>query len=93
MDGTPIMRPLLYDFPYDDKVWDIENEFMFGSDYLVAPVEDEGYTSRVVYLPEGSVWCNAWTGEEVKGGAEIVVSAPLEQIPFFVRYGASNPLK
>ena len=93
VDGTPIMRPVLYDFPYDNKVWDIENEFMFGSDYLVAPVEDEGETSRVVYLPEGSVWCNAWTGEEVKGGAEIMVSAPLEQIPFFVRDGASNPLE
>ncbi len=93
LDGTPLMRPLFYDYPEDKAAWNIENEFMFGPDYLVAPVEEINAVARSVYLPEGVNWINAWTGEETEGGAEVQVAAPLAQIPLFIRKGAENPLQ
>ena len=50
------MRPLFYDFPQDREAWNIEDEFMFGPDLLVAPVLYEGARARKVYLPNGSSW-------------------------------------
>lgn len=85
--GTPVMRPLFYDVPSDIKSWDIEDEYMFGPDVLVAPVLYAGETERKVYLPKGSRWKNYWTGEVVKGGSSVVVSTPIEQIPVFTRNG------
>lgn len=85
--GTPVMRPLFYDAPSDIKSWDIEDEYMFGPDVLVAPVLYAGETERKVYLPKGSRWKNYWTGEVVKGGSSVVVSTPIEQIPVFTRNG------
>jgi alpha-D-xyloside xylohydrolase len=43
--GTPLMRPLCYDFPDDKYAWQIEDAYMFGPDILVAPVTSEGYAS------------------------------------------------
>ncbi|MCR4953351.1 MAG: family 31 glucosidase [Treponema sp.] len=57
--GTPVMRPLFYDFADDELSWEVEDEYMFGDEYLVCPVTEAGATSRVVYLPplpEGELW-------------------------------------
>ena len=85
--GTPVMRPLFYDTPSDMQSWNIEDEYMFGPDVLVAPVLYAGETERKVYLPKGSRWKNYWTGEVVNGGSSVVVSTPIEQIPVFTRNG------
>lgn len=90
--GTPVMRPLFYDFPEDSKVYDIGDEYMFGPDLLVAPVVEKGIDQRKVYLPAGANWTNAFTGEEVKGGVELMVSARLDEIPLFYRDGARLPI-
>ena len=55
-DGTPVMRPLFYDFCGDGNVYDIGDEYMFGPDLLVAPVVEQGARKRMVYLPEGCRW-------------------------------------
>ncbi len=83
--GTPVMRPLFYDTPEDACAWEIEDEYMFGPDVLVAPILYEGQRERSVYLPMGSQWKNYFTGEEYEGGATVRVGAPLEEIPVFVR--------
>ncbi|MDR2079777.1 MAG: glycoside hydrolase family 31 protein [Treponema sp.] len=85
--GTPVIRPLFYDFPQDKRSWDAEDQFMFGPNYLVAPVLYEGERKREVYLPLGQKWTNAWTGESFEGGGSIMVDAPLERIPVFSRDG------
>jgi len=84
-NGTPPMRPLFYDFPDDAIAWDIDDEFMFGPDVLVAPVLYEGARSRSVYLPENSVWTEAKTGRTYSGGKWIECEAPLDVIPLFIR--------
>jgi alpha-D-xyloside xylohydrolase len=86
--GTPVMRPLFFDFAHDPAAALIEDQFLFGPDILVAPVVKEGGRSRAVYLPAGTDWTDAWTGAEFAGGQCITVDAPLERFPVFVRAGA-----
>jgi alpha-D-xyloside xylohydrolase len=90
--GTPVMRPLFYDFPTDKAAWEVEDEYMFGPDILVAPILGETQREREVYLPEGSRWANAFTRESFEGGSRIPVAAPLEEIPLFLRDGKKLPI-
>jgi alpha-D-xyloside xylohydrolase len=90
--GAPNMRALFMDFPDDAKVADIRDEYMFGPAFLVAPVTDQGATSRAVYLPAGTAWYNYWTNERFDGGQTITVNAPIDTIPLFVRAGSIVPL-
>jgi alpha-D-xyloside xylohydrolase len=92
LSGAPFMRALPLDFPDDPKVADLRDEYMFGPAFLVAPVTDQGATSREVYLPAGTDWYNFWTNERVKGGQMITVAAPIDTIPLFVRAGSIVPL-
>ncbi|MCX7708188.1 MAG: glycoside hydrolase family 31 protein, partial [Anaerolineae bacterium] len=83
--GAPPMRPLFFDFPDDPACYDVEDQFMFGPDILVAPVLEEGAISRQVYLPHGAVWYDAWTSATYPGGVLLTADAPLARIPVFVR--------
>jgi alpha-D-xyloside xylohydrolase len=85
--GTPIIRPLFYDYPSDAKTWNIEDEYMYGPDILVAPILYEGLRSREVYLPEGT-WKNINDGSVVTGGQTITADAPYEAIPVYVKVGS-----
>lgn len=84
-NGTPVMRPMFYDFPKDQKAWEVEDQYMFGGDVLVAPVLYENMRHREVYLPEGNQWKHYWTGKIYQGGQALTVDAPMENIPVFVR--------
>lgn len=90
--GAPYMRALFMDFPNDPNVTGIADEYMYGPAFLVAPVSEQGATSRKVYLPAGSDWYNYWTGERLKGGQTVDVPAPIDTIPLFVRAGSIIPL-
>jgi alpha-D-xyloside xylohydrolase len=91
-DGYTFMRALPMDFAVDDKVLDIDDQYMFGPSFLVSPVYQANAKSRSVYLPASTKWTNFWTGESVGGGATIDVAAPREQIPLFIRAGSIVPL-
>lgn len=89
--GVPIMRALPLVFPNDAAAWTISDEYMLGGALLVAPVVDEGATSRTVHLPPGE-WVS-WDGAQRHSGpGDIVVDAPLSEVPVFVRVGAVIPL-
>ena len=90
--GAPFMRALFMDFPDDPNVAGIPDEYMFGPALLVAPVSEQGATSRSVYLPAGCDWYNYWTNERIKGGQAITANAPIDTIPLFVRAGSILPL-
>jgi alpha-D-xyloside xylohydrolase len=92
-DGTPVMRPLFYDFPGDETCYTIEDQYMFGSDILVAPVLEPKAISRKIYLPEGSKWVDALTGKTYKGGQTIDYKVSIENIPLFTRNGFKFKLK
>ncbi len=80
--GKPVMRAMFYEFPQDENCATLQDQYMFGPDYLVAPVLEPGARERRVYLPEGK-WQLMETGEEYKGGGYITVPAPLDTIPVF----------
>ena len=81
-NGSPVMRAMFYEFPDDPMCWEADEQYMFGSRYLVAPVLYAGMTERDVYLPAGK-WKNMATGEVLAGGQKVTVAAPLEVIPVF----------
>ncbi|WP_136192610.1 glycoside hydrolase family 31 protein [Actinomyces procaprae] len=90
--GMPAMRTLFLDFPRDPAAWDVEDEFLLGSDLLVAPVTEPGVTSRPVYLPAGARWTEIHSGLTFEGGVTIETDAPQEYIPVFQREGGALAL-
>lgn len=83
-NGSPLLRTMFYEFPEDPKCWELEEQYMFGAKYLVAPVFAYGKTDVDVYLPEGK-WKNFHTGEILEGGRTVKADAPVDIIPVFER--------
>ena len=79
-NGSPLMRPMFYEFPDDPECWKAEWQYMLGDKLLVAPVLEEGAREKTLYLPAGK-----WKakGKVYEGGRWITVDAPLEYIPVF----------
>jgi alpha-D-xyloside xylohydrolase len=87
--GMPIMRALILNYQDAPQARVVKDEYLFGPDLLVAPIITEG-TQRPVYLPKGD-WIDYWTGAPSPGGRTVVVDAPLDTIPVWVRAGAVLP--
>ena len=83
-NGSPLIRTLFYEFPEDKKAWEVYDEYMFGSKYLVAPILHLHEFEREVYLPEGT-WKEIRSGKVYMGGQVIKADAPIEAIPVFER--------
>jgi len=104
--GMPVMRHHLLTDPDDPRAHGRDDQYLFGPDLLVAPVLNAGATNRALYLPEGD-WIEWWRSvdyDEQTGGfsltalrmhtgsEEVIVDAPLAEIPLFVRVGAVIPM-
>jgi alpha-D-xyloside xylohydrolase len=87
--GRPLNRPIWWDFPLDRSAWTVDDEYMFGDEYLAAPVLHAGARSRAVYLPAASnattIWRHVWTNVTYKGGKSYTIDAPLDSFPLFRR--------
>ena len=81
-DGEPLMWPLFYDYPEDPRVFNIEDQYLFGRSLLVAPVIVEGARQRKIYLPWGQ-WTDFWTGKVYSGESYINYPCDLGKIPVF----------
>jgi alpha-glucosidase len=90
--GAPILRHLMLVFPDDRETWDIGDQYMIGDSLLVAPVLEEGATSRSVYLPAGT-WYDVWTGNPVQGGQRVAVDAPIGSPPVYSREADRDDLR
>lgn len=88
--GMPVIRPLVLAFPDDPGGYREDLEYMLGPWLLVAPVYDAGDRRRV-YLPPGE-WVDYWTKQRHHGPAHLMVDAPLDRLPLFVRAGAVIPM-
>ena len=91
--GWPLARPLNFDGNNPDpKYGDISDEYLWGSEVLIAPVMEQGARQRKVLFPAGE-WINFNNPTlRYKGGSEAVVKAPLEELPMFVKAGSFIPL-
>jgi alpha-glucosidase (family GH31 glycosyl hydrolase) len=85
--GVPIIRPLCLTDPSDPRGWSTTDAYGFGPALWVAPVLEPGVREREVPLPRGE-WIETWSGETVRGGGDVVVPAPIERIPVWVRAGS-----
>jgi len=87
-DGQPVMRGLFHEFPDDPVCWDVDDQYLFGPDLLVAPVLTPGASRREVYLPAGATWTDLRDGRRHDGGQRVDTPAPLTSVPVFARDGA-----
>ncbi len=83
--GVPPMRPLPFAFPADPELRVAQGAYMFGPDFLVAPVLEPGSKTREIQLPVGQQWIHVWTGVAYSGGTLASVPAELGMPPFFCR--------
>lgn len=81
-NGSPLLRTMFYEFPQDARCWELDDQYMFGSDYLVAPILHLGERSRKVYLPAGK-WMDIRNGAIFHGAMTIEADAPIDSIPVF----------
>jgi alpha-D-xyloside xylohydrolase len=103
-EGVAMVRAVALEFPKDIRTHNLSDEFLFGPSLLVCPVTqpacyDKGSrvtggveSTREVYLPAGSEWFYFWNDRLYDGGQAVVVEAPLEHIPVFVRAGSIVPM-
>jgi alpha-D-xyloside xylohydrolase len=89
-NGTPPFRALVLDTPKDQRLHNIDDQYMVGDRMMVAPLF-AGEAGRSVVLPQGQ-WHDFWTGKSVGGGIELNVPATARRIPVYVRSGSILPL-
>ena len=86
-----LMRALVMDFNGDREVLNIGNQWMLGPALMACPVGYYKARNRSVYFPKQCGWYDLYTGAHMAGGQRLVVDAPYERIPVFVREGAIIP--
>ena len=88
--GIPVMAPLVMEYEDDPMVFSMDDQYLFGSDLLVAPILRAGQTERQVYIPKGW-WFDFWTDQMYQGGGYIKYQAPLDTLPVFIKADAIIP--
>ncbi|SES68637.1 glycoside hydrolase family 31 protein [Anaerobranca gottschalkii] len=88
--GLPVMRPLVLHYQQDRETYEINDQFLWGENILVAPILQQGQRARAVYLPKGK-WIDYWTGEEFQGESYVIKEAPLEICPIYIKEGSIIP--
>lgn len=84
--GLPLMRAMFVEFPDDPVCWELEEQYMYGDKYLVAPILNLGQRARKVYLPSGCGWRLSDGSQQIfSGGQWTEVRAPLDTMPVFER--------
>ncbi|UJF33786.1 glycoside hydrolase family 31 protein [Paenibacillus hexagrammi] len=92
VEGSPVMRPMVYEFQADPATWEESFDFMLGRSLLVANVLDKDAATRKVYLPGGSEWFDWYTKKHYAGGQTVELDVNLSSIPMFIRSGAIIPM-
>lgn len=87
-NGTPIMRPMFFEFPEDEVCYGLDDQYMFGPDILFAPIYRYGQTEREVYLPEGQ-WIRTGEQKAYSGKTTLTCKAAKNEFIAFVRKGAA----
>ncbi len=90
--GEPLVRPLFWDEPQEQVLWEVDDAFLVGDALLVAPVVEGGARERTVRLPRGG-WYELDSDRLHTGACEVRLAAPLERIPVLVRAGSVLPMQ
>jgi sulfoquinovosidase len=82
--GLPLQRALFLHYPDQPQCFEIQDQYLYGPDLLVAPVIEEGAGARNIFLPGDIVWVHIWTGQAYDPGAHRI-DAPIGSPPVFAR--------
>ncbi|HAO14822.1 MAG TPA: glycosyl hydrolase [Tenacibaculum sp.] len=88
--GIPMLKPLVLFDQYDLQTHYRTDEFIFGNQILICPIQEPNSKGRRMYIPRGN-WYNYWTKEHIQGGLERWVDADIDIIPMFIKEGALIP--
>ena len=88
--GLPMMRAMVLEFQNDPNTYDMDDQYMFGREFLIAPVFTP-INRRTVYLPKGT-WFDYSTGKEHEGPTTLHNEPPLEVLPLYVRGDSIIPM-
>jgi len=88
--GLPLLRPLFLDFPDDPGSWLIEDQYLFGSDLLIAPIFEAGSVKRQLYLPPG-LWIDFQTNKPYTGAGWHTIETERLSVIILVRAGTILP--
>lgn len=91
-EGSNLVQSLLFNYQEDEKVQDINTQYLFGNSLMVCPVVSSGAKTASVYLPVGNEWVDFWTGKSYEAGKTIEQNLTLEHLPLFVKKGTILPL-
>ncbi len=86
-----IMRGLAMDFANDKNVYDIDDQYMFGSSLLISPIYEYKVRERYIYFPENKGWYDIYTGKFQEGGIKKSIKAPYEIMPIYAPAGSIIP--
>jgi len=89
--GLPLMRALMLEYPDDAEAFNLDSQYLFGEELLVAPVVEEGAASKKVYLPQGTWIDFSNPNQKYEGEQWIDYPVELETIPLFVKQGSVIP--
>jgi oligosaccharide 4-alpha-D-glucosyltransferase len=90
--GKPLMRPLFFDEPNNEKLLNEKESFLWGNDFLIKPITKAGVTSTEVYFPKSSNWFDFYTNKKYTAGSTQTVAVTETEIPTFVRGGSFIPM-
>ncbi|MET1250179.1 TIM-barrel domain-containing protein [Sporolactobacillus sp. STCC-11] len=91
--GAPVQQPLVYQFQNDPNTYNINDQYMFGDNLMIAPIVSEGKTSRKIYLPKGTDWIDYWSGKSYNGGQTLTYKADLSTMPIFIKDNVIIPTR
>ncbi|WP_235921948.1 glycoside hydrolase family 31 protein [Flavobacterium phycosphaerae] len=90
--GTPLMRPLFFEEPENEKLQTVSQTYLWGNDFLVTPITKSGVTSTEIYFPKSSNWFDFYSDEKHEAGSIAKVVVAEDHIPVFVRGGSFIPM-
>jgi len=90
--GAPLMRPLFFEEPNNEKLFNYDDAYLWGNDFLVAPIVKPEKQEKEVYFPKGSNWYDFYNDRKYNGGQTTTVAVNDTTIPTFVRGGAFIPM-
>jgi len=90
--GAPLMRPLMFEEPDNEKLYHYDDAYLWGNDILVAPIVEAGKSKKSVYFPETSNWFDFYSDKKYEGGKTKTVPVKEQSIPTFVRGGSFIPM-
>jgi len=88
--GEPVLKPLFFEWPEDQRLETMDDQYLFGDHFMVAPVIRPNKINREVYFPEGR-WYDFWDDTMIEGPADLLYPAPITRLPLWIRGGSIVP--